>query len=179
MKRTPLLAAAIALGSLTTTAAVLHPSAADAQVAAKTCDVEGTTTSNGLICTRINKKLVWRPIQAAVPDPCALYDNTAVIANAISEGDKAPELRINRTFEDPRRRVCQLWRFESAATTFATIKTDKMVIDIGGRQVFFDPNNAIPVTALNGNTVFVYGQHGRFVYWRESSPGIITGIKVW
>jgi hypothetical protein len=179
MKRTSIAVATIWLGSLTTAATIVNPSTAEAQVAAKTCEVEGTTTSNGLICTRNNKKLVWRPIQAAVPDPCNLYDNTAVAANATNEGEKAPELRIDRTFEEQRRRVCRLWRFESAATIFATVKTDKMFTDTAGRQVFFNPNSAVAVAALNGNTVYVYGENGRYVYWRESSPGIITGIKVW
>jgi hypothetical protein len=177
MKRTALILATTVLWTI-----AAYPKTADAQTVNRACDTEGVTTSNSLICARTTTgktKLAWKPITAPVVDPCTLFDNQPITMKAASKGITNPSQKVVRTYDNPDRRVCRIGDMENSPIIFATRKAAEVAIDLGGRRVSLLETDYVPVTAANGKTVYTRAENGRYYFWRELTPGIIIGLRVW
>jgi hypothetical protein len=168
---------------------------ATAQVAAKPCEVAGVTTSNGLVCTKVGKTLVWKVLPtsttkaapstappqpqpststpAQLPDPCSLFDNSYL--TGLIKRKPTP----SRFQEDPEVRTCFLVNEAKATLGVFSFRTGVYKGAVFGDGLYlFTPDRAIPVTSPAGKTVLTVRRNTTYEtrYWWVEAKGYNYGL---
>jgi hypothetical protein len=180
---------------------VAVPSAGNAQATNKVCQVEGVTSSNGFVCTKVGTKLVWRQQNpqssaptgassttapksgsAQLPDPCGVVD-TAALAQLLGQ-----PVSLSRPQETKQLRTCGIVNSNGFRAGSFVIRNDIDPFLIGRAFIDdplwlwaadFDPLNCTQVTSPNGKTVFTKRTYQYQVpVWWLNGNGYRYGVVV-
>jgi hypothetical protein len=174
-----------------------------AQVVNRVCQVPGVFTSNGMICTRLGRKLVWKlqspgPTLAPVPsgspvtvgstsagqmpDPCAVVD-TNQLAQVLGQ-----EVKLSRPQESPQLRTCSIVSTNGFLAGSFAIRNDLEPFLIGGAFIAesrwldptdLDPKNAVQSQTPSGKTVHsLKTRQYKANMWWLSGNGYKYGVVV-
>jgi hypothetical protein len=179
----------------------------NAQVVNRACQVPGVFTSNGMVCAKVGKRLLWvrqspgptiatgtagknAPPATSVavgapgelPDPCGVVDTKQVAAVL------AQEIKLSRPQESPQLRTCSIVSANNFYAGSFAIRNDIEPFLIGGAflddyrwidPADLDPKNAIQITSPAGKTVYsLKTRQYRAYLWWIAADGYKYGVVV-